>query len=210
MTELFKNKYRIPSARLTNWDYGSNASYFITICTKDSYCYFGEIVETRFIASSLGKLAEKHWQEIPHHFPYVKLDVFVVMPNHIHGILIIDKSQTENEIQNIGEIHLSVETQFITSQIIAPNTIKEPIIEQKPKGGGFAGNINPMLNDNISRIIRWYKGKCTFEMRKIHADFAWQSRFHDHIIRNDESYKHIGQYILDNPARWQDDKFYKD
>ena len=54
---------------------------------------------------------------------------------------------------------------------------------------GFAGNKNPMLNDNISRIIRWYKGRCSYEMRKFHADFAWQTRFYDHIIRNDESHK---------------------
>ncbi|MEX2403493.1 MAG: hypothetical protein WD625_05130, partial [Balneolales bacterium] len=74
--------------------------------------------------------------------------------------------------------------------------------------GGFAGNKNPMLHDNLSKIVRWYKGRTSFESRKIHAGFAWQSRFHDHIIRNDESFHRISEYIINNPAKWQEDKFY--
>ncbi len=61
-----------------------------------------------------------------------------------------------------------------------------------------------MLNNNISRVIRWYKGICTFNMRKIHADFQWQSRFHDHhIIRNDDEYQRIADYINTNPQNWE-------
>jgi len=67
-----------------------------------------------------------------------------------------------------------------------------------------------MLNENLSRIIRWYKGRVTFESRKIHADFRWQSRFHDHIIRNDESFKNITNYIKNNPTNWKEDKFNKE
>jgi len=73
--------------------------------------------------------------------------------------------------------------------------------------GGFAGNKNPMLHQNISRIIRWYKGRCSFEIRKIHADFNWQSRFHDHIIRDARSFETIQNYIANNPANWNKDKF---
>ena len=61
---------------------------------------------------------------------------------------------------------------------------------------------NPMFPDNISRIIRWYKGRCSFEMRKIHADFSWQFRFHDHIIRDAQSFDAIQNYIADNPINW--------
>jgi putative transposase len=63
-----------------------------------------------------------------------------------------------------------------------------------------------MLNDNVSRIVRWYKGRCSFEIRKIQADFAWQPRFHDHIIRNDAEYQRISDYIVSNPSNWMDDK----
>ncbi len=64
-----------------------------------------------------------------------------------------------------------------------------------------------MLNDNLSKIIRWYKGRTSFESRKIHADFAWQPRYHDHIIRNDESFQKISEYIKNNPANWSADQF---
>jgi REP element-mobilizing transposase RayT len=100
--DKFQDKYRIPSARLPHWDYGSNGSYFITICTANRFHYFGEIVknvvETRLIASlrasESGKLAHQFWLEIPNHFPYVELGHFVVMPNHVHGILTIKKMGT--------------------------------------------------------------------------------------------------------------------
>lgn len=64
-----------------------------------------------------------------------------------------------------------------------------------------------MISENISRIIRWYKGRCSFEIRKIRVDFAWQPRFHDHIIRNRLEYERISEYIMTNPSNWQEDKF---
>ena len=110
------------------------------------------------------------------------------MPNHIHGILII-----------------TVETRLIAS--LQPiNRISTPSPQMQ---GGVTGLKNPMLHNNISRVVRWYKGRCTFEIRKIHADFAWQSLFHDHIIKNEESYQKIGDYIISNPENWANDKFFK-
>ena len=91
MSERFKEKYRIPSARLQNWDYGWNGIYFITICVAGREHYFGEITKGKIRMSEIGLLAERFWFEIPQHFPFILLDAFVVMPNHIHGILIIDK-----------------------------------------------------------------------------------------------------------------------
>jgi hypothetical protein len=80
--------------------------------------------------------------------------------------------------------------------------------QNENKKGGFAGDKNPMLNENISRIIRWYKGRCSFEMRKIHADFEWLSRFHDHIIRDSKAFERIQTYIENNPSKWKEDKFH--
>jgi hypothetical protein len=65
-----------------------------------------------------------------------------------------------------------------------------------------------MINDNVSHVIKWYKGRVTFESRKIHAGFAWQTRFHDHIIRNNSEFQRIARYITDNPANWKGDKVY--
>lgn len=218
MVEKFRNKYRVPSARLQNWDYGANGAYFITICTKEMQHFFGEVVDKKMILNSGGVLAEEYWIEILQQFPYVEFGNFQIMPNHMHGILIIDKSV----------VAAIVETRFIASNLdneigfIASNLgneieddadrVETRLIASVPQDnevGGFAGENNPMLVDNISRIIRWYKGRCTFEMRKNNPNFGWHSRFHDHIIRNSESFERIQNYIEENPARWEEDKFYK-
>ncbi|MBK7158885.1 MAG: hypothetical protein IPH77_10055 [Ignavibacteria bacterium] len=69
----FKNKYRIPSARLQSWDYGKNGSYFITICTKNREHFFGEIFNEKMHFNEIGKIADKYWKEIPIHFPFIEL-----------------------------------------------------------------------------------------------------------------------------------------
>jgi REP element-mobilizing transposase RayT len=194
--EKFKNKFRIPSARAQWWDYGNNAAYFITICTKNMIHYFGEIppvqtrfiasVEPRLIASVPGKIAESCWIDIPNQFPYAQLDSFVIMPNHIHGIIIINKP--DSEFKN------------------SPNLSEKQSLSDSIEVGGFAGSNNPMLNDNIPRIIRWFKGRCTFEIRKIQLDFKWQTRYYDRIIRNEQEYNRIKFYIENNIKAWKNDK----
>ncbi len=84
---LFKNKYRIESARLKNWDYSSDGYYFVTICTHDRIRHFGKITNRTIVLSDMGNIADKYWREIPDHFPFAKLIEHVIMPNHIHGII---------------------------------------------------------------------------------------------------------------------------
>ena len=102
--DKFKDKFRIPPARLLNWDYGSNGLYFITICTKGRNHYFGSIVETQYLASltktEIGKIAEDNWKQIPKHFPFIELDEYVIMPNHVHGILLINKPEKNDWVNN--------------------------------------------------------------------------------------------------------------
>ena len=90
MSDKFQDIYRIPSARAAWWDYRNDAAYFITICTAGREHYFGEIANGNMRLSDIGQIANQYWQEIPVHFPFIKLDAFVVMPNHVHGILVID------------------------------------------------------------------------------------------------------------------------
>lgn len=90
MSAKFQNKYRIDSTRLQNWDYGSNGKYFITICTCVMKHFFGKIANEKMLRNEIGELADGYCHKIPNHFPYVHLDEFIVMPNHIHGILVID------------------------------------------------------------------------------------------------------------------------
>ncbi len=92
--ELYKNKYRVQSARLQSWDYSSSGEYFITICAKNHRHYFGEIKNGKMILSNVGVIADILWYEIKNHAKNVELDAFVVMPNHIHGILVLNSNSS--------------------------------------------------------------------------------------------------------------------
>ncbi len=184
--DKFLNKYRIPSARLQNWDYSANGAYFITICTQNCEHFFGEIENGIMHLNELGVLAEKYWAEIPQHFPFVELGNFVIMPNHTHGILIIDK------YPNAADIPLE--------------TLQCNVSTDAGKNGQMA-KISPVPG-SVSTIIRSYKSVVSKHARLIHADFGWQSRFHDHRIRNSKGFETIQNYIANNPANWEKDKFY--
>ncbi|MDA3906167.1 MAG: hypothetical protein PF484_08850 [Bacteroidales bacterium] len=194
----FQNKYRIASARLQNWDYGSNAAYFITICSKNREHFFGEIENNEMALNAIGKLAEQYWIEIPKHFSFIELGNFVVMPNHVHGILIIDKiggdPTTADTLQCVDTLQCNVST---TTNPTKPPIKNVQMAMISPKPG------------TISTIIRSYKSVVTKNARLIDVDFGWQSRFHDHIIRNDGEYQRISEYIFNNPANWQTDKFHR-
>ena len=181
MTNKFRNKYRITTTRLQHWDYGWDAAYFVTICTAERKPYFGSIsaLQNEMILSEIGQIVFGLWQLIPENFPSAKLDEFVIMPDHVHGIIVIDKNGGNNGGRcAINRASTNVEIDGIT------------------------GNKNPMLHDNLSRIIRWFKGRSTFECRKINERFGWQSRFYDHIIRDRESHNRIKNYIRNNPLNW--------
>jgi len=90
MATYFQNKFRNETTRLPNWDYRWDGSYFITICTKNCEYYFGEISNGKMNLSNIGVLADIFWHEIKNHSKNIKLDAFVVMPNHIHAILILN------------------------------------------------------------------------------------------------------------------------
>ncbi len=104
MDMKFKNKYRIPSARLKGYDYSQNGAYFITICAKNMEHYFGGITGGEMVLSDAGIIAEKYWNEIPAHFPFAQLDAFAIMPNHIHGILLIAAPNEMTGAPTIGAI----------------------------------------------------------------------------------------------------------
>ena len=212
MSERFQDKYRIPSARLQNWDYGWNAMYFITICTQGREYYLGEIVDGKMILSEIGKIAEQEWIKIPEIRPdmNLELDAFVVMPNHFHAILIIGDNQynaqldeeldarRRDAIVTIGRDAMHC----VSTESRIPTIPDTPILVAKNKFGP--------QSKNLASIIRGFKSSVTTNARKIHADFCWQSRFHEHIIRNDESYRRILEYIQNNPVNWYDDKFYNE
>lgn len=208
MSDKFQNKYRISSTRLKNWDYGSNAIYFVTICTQNREHYFGNITDEKMQLSETGKIAQHFWVEIPNHFLFVKLGEFVVMPNHVHGIIIIDKTENNDPVDCgiDGDVSDGVteETQNFAS-LPPPNPPNPPSSSNPPP---TRGNIFGPQSQNLASIIRGYKIGVTKFARNNNIPFSWQSRFHDHIIRNNESFQRISNYIINNPVNWRDDKFY--
>ena len=178
----FKNKYRIESFRLKSWDYRNDGSYFITIKTEDKKHFFGKIKDKIMHSNEIGELAEKFWMEIPEHFPFIELGSFVVMPNHTHGILIIENGTSHDKLQSENDL-----------QSHKTSDIKKRMSEISPKAG------------SISTIIRSYKSVVSKHARKINPSFGWQAKFHDHIIRNSRSFERIQNYIVDNPENWDED-----
>jgi REP element-mobilizing transposase RayT len=186
MQNKFKNKYRISSARIQTWDYANNGAYFITICTQNREHFFGNIKNGNMQLSEIGKLAQQFWYEIPNHFPMVELGNFVVMPNHVHGILIIDKTNDEPFVETRHCLVSNIETNSIFGSSRFQNQGK----------------------NTISSIVGSYKSIVTKMSRQINPNFGWQSRFHDHIIRNSKSFDNIQNYIEQNPLNWKEDGFY--
>jgi len=176
-TERFRGKYRIETARLKNWDYGSSGYYFVTICVKNRECVFGNVDDNKMILSESGKIAEKFWLEIPAHFPSVKLDEFIIMPNHIHGIIIID---------NHRDVACNVSTR-------TNNKIMSII---SPKRGSLSTVIRSYKSNCTKTINKTHNN----------IYFQWQLRFYDHIIRDEKSLNNIRNYIINNPLNWDKDE----
>jgi len=176
----WRGKYRVASARLQHYDYRTNGAYFITICTHQQVRFFGECLDGEMKLSTMGAIVQGFWYEIPKHFAFVSLGEFVVMPNHVHGILILNNT--------VETLHCNVST-------------------DTPKNEFFSA-ISPDAG-SVSTIVRSYKSICS---KHIHLafpaqNFRWQARFYDHIIRDEPAYEKISNYILHNPASWEDDKF---
>ena len=206
MTDKFQNKYRISSARAPFWDYGCTAAYFVTICTQDRKCYFGDVVDGKMNLSGIGIIADVLWHEIKNHTQNVELEQFVVMPNHIHGILIINNDNDDRATHDDGITHSVVET---THALSLPHTLSLPPQQQQSPPQQTIGQkrFQHQGKNTLSSIIGSYKSAVTKHAHRLGFDFAWQSRFHDHIIRNEQSFQTIADYIANNPLKWGNDKF---
>lgn len=190
--ERFQNKYRIGSTRLQKWDYSWNAAYFITICTANRENYFGEIENQKMKLSHAGVLADVFWHEIKNHAQNIELDEYIVMPNHLHGIIILKGN--DNASPNIETRHaLSLPQQTQNNQ-----NAKIPGQQRFQNQG----------KNSVSSMIGSYKSAVTRHANRLGLEMNWQSRFHDHIIRDDEEFQRIKNYIINNPANWTDDKFF--
>ncbi|PIT93628.1 transposase [Candidatus Falkowbacteria bacterium CG10_big_fil_rev_8_21_14_0_10_43_11] len=185
---VFKNTFRVETARHPDWDYSGDGMYFVTICTQNKFCYFGEIVNEEMRLNNIGKIAAGFWAEIPKHFPNVILDEYIIMSNHLHGIIFICNDDVRQGVDNC-------------------NRIRRDAINRVSTGGGITGQYNPMGKNSLGEIIRWYKGRVSFEVNKVYdKNFIWQSRFYDRIIRNEYELHNVRNYIYYNPVKWEIDR----
>jgi putative transposase len=180
----FQDKYRRGSVRLKGYDYGSDGAYFITICSYKRQLLFGEIQDEKMIPNDIGKIIYSEWVKTEEIRKYITLGVYQLMPNHFHGIIFIHKD---------SEGPLPLPSSVIFSRIIISDYRNE-----------FKSQSN-----NLSSVIRGFKSAVTTSERKNSSDGnIWQSRFHEHIIRNQEELERIERYIQENPTKWKDDRYY--
>lgn len=171
----------LESFRHPNWDYSLSAAYFVTINTALMAHYFGRIDDGTMRLSPVGEIVGYLWKQIPAQFAFTKLGAYVIMPNHIHGIIQIETEQ-DSKLQ-----------EYLIPSLSKPTP---------GKGGGATGVHNPMLHQSLARVIRWFKGRTTYEIRKAGFTFVWHSRYYDKIILNAEMYDNVSDYIERNPLDW--------
>lgn len=198
--EKYQNKYRIPSARAPFWDYGWNAAYFITICTQNRIHWFGHVENGKMILSEIGQIVKTEWLKTFEMRPDMNLFMgeYIIMPNHFHAIIGIGENQYNSQRRDAMHCVSTTDTTD-TNDTNHTNHITNPT-EPKNKFGP--------QSKNLASIIRGFKIGVTQNARILQPDFAWQPRYHDHVIRNEQSYQSISNYILNNPAKWSDDKFF--
>jgi REP element-mobilizing transposase RayT len=215
--EKFRNTYRIQSAR-ASWHGYDGGIYFVTICTQNREHYFGEIVyneqhEAQMNLSDIGIYTDSQIKKINTYYPYAEIPLWIIMPNHIHAIVIIDNV---NEYLNDGECGDGVWNGGIVDGIVdgicgdvCGDVCRDAINRVSTGGGtgGVTGDKNPMLKKCLGTIIRGVKARITKYARENGICFAWQSRFHDHIVRDQDELNCISEYIENNPARWALDTF---
>jgi putative transposase len=199
--EKFKNTYRIESARLPGHNYGQPGWFFITINTKDRVCWFGEVIDEEMIYSDAGRMVADEWVRTADMRPNVRLDEWVVMPNHVHMLFaIVDVEHVLNIDDHTVETHCNASLRYGHASCNG-STIQSHV--RHP----YKNEFGPQRN-NVASIIRGFKDACTkrINMETPMPHFAWHSRFYDRIVRDERTFHTIRQYIRDNPKKWWHDR----
>lgn len=160
------------SIRLKGYDYSQAGVYFVTIVTQDRRCLFGEVMDRQMRFNKAGQVAKRCWVDIPDHFPHVELDTFVVMPNHVHGIIVITDAVGA---KNFSPLQIGRTTRL---GMRSPSKTVGSIVR------GFKIG-----------VTKWFR-----QHTDIYN--VWQRNYREHIIRNEESLNRIRQYLAENPLRW--------
>ena len=166
------------SIRMKGYDYSKTGTYFVTICTQNKECLFGKVVDGKVRLNKMGLMVKKCWVEIPSHFPNMELDEFVVMPNHVHGIIIISDANSKIRAKNLSPLREYVP------------------IHQPP---GTSKTIGSVVRGFKIGVSKWLRQNST-----IHK--VWQRNYYEHVVRNENEMNLVREYICNNPLKWQLDR----
>jgi REP element-mobilizing transposase RayT len=176
MVILNKEKYHRRSLRLKGYDYSQPGTYFITICTKNRECLLGEIKNGKIILNEFGEIAKSEWIKSSIIRKEIKLDEFMIMPNHIHGIIIIDHG-----------------TPIVVVGANGCSPLRDFRMESKSISSFVAG-----YKSSVTKQINI--------LRKLPKISLWQRNYYEHIIRNETELNILREYIVNNPLKWDEDE----
>ncbi len=187
MLTKFRDKYRIESPRLPGFDYSSEGAYFITICTKNKEKVFGNIIDGKLLNNKPSEICRAVWLDLPNYYPGCILDAFVIMPNHVHGIIIVDMTSSDDR-------------PLVDHQV-------ETIHELSLRAGRPSGRRErrQMLIPKMIGRFKMQTAKQINLLQNTSGKPVWQKNYYDRIIRDENELNRIRQYILDNPANWKED-----
>ena len=177
------NIHHRKSTRLKGYDYTQAGLYFITICVKNRECLFGNITNGKMLLNDSGKNANECWLEISNHFSNTQLHEYIIMPNHIHGII---------EIVGANQHSPNVDDKHNRTKYISP--LRSP-----------SKTIGSVVRGFKIGVTKWFRLNMGDEFPI--GQSVWQRNYYDHIIRNEKTYQTISEYIINNPLKWQEDKF---
>ena len=183
------------SIRLPEYDYASPGGYFVTICTAERACLLGTVEDGVFVPSRAGHIVAACWEEIPRHFSGVETDEFVVMPNHLHGVLLVMDKSAITPLQ--GEALAGHD-----GQLKDPDRASASPLQIRRLAGTRSGS--------LGAIIQSFKAVSTRRVNQLGRTpgaTLCQRNYYEHIIRNETSLDEIREYIRYNPMKWADDEY---
>lgn len=190
--------------RLSNYDYSSYGAYFITICTKNRVNIFGKIKNREMVLNESGKIVDYCWNDLINHYKNIRLDEYVIMPNHFHAIIWLVGNglkpfqNTDDDLKdNIG-LHSPQNQTFINGNMRNLNV--------DIKKNGFKPFPTETKIHGLPEIIRGFKTFSSRRINKIIDRFQWQKSYYDRIIRNEKELNNIKKYIIKNPINWEKDE----
>jgi len=203
------------SIRLKGYDYSKAGLYFVTICIQRRQYLFGDVIDNKMMVNDAGNMIEKWYAGLENKFPHIHCDEHQTMPNHFHCI--IENTATVGaDLRVCPDADLRGCPDASNNQNISAIESNLRVCPDKNTLGEHDGNIlGEHIGSPLHRVVQWFKTMTTNEyIRNVKNNHwtpfdgkLWQRNYYEHIIRNDESYKRIKNYIINNPSNWRSDKF---